>query len=436
MVLRGYRQAARLSQEQLRNRLVRDKGYPGPRDRSMVSNYELGKNQPSEQYLTFVLDVLEPTLAEQGLKIDEADRDHLLFIAGYSSKGVSDVSELQSSVRSVRDSQARLSAGFEGLSDQVASSLSIEEKLKDAAVKMIPPALYVATIGYLIDALSLVRTWVILAYLVVGFGIVVGTPILHRFRSGRTDRLGDLFFVSTFLLMSAPLLQGAFTRMDHYGFHTLSELTGRTVPFMLAMVVNLALALVATAFFNLLRSWLNRESDTFGAFPRAVMATVPPVAFLFTNVLLFGNPGMWLFFSGTFTTMGAGFVAILVFRDPDLRLGEKDGWMIQAVFAVVLLVGVFWAAGIFAGYMQPTGAESGQHNLLVSTDEDAVGLGTVTQDYAEKLGYPVSEYVSRTLFGMVWMNVATALFLVVVLGSSVMSAIRSRLREGGDGLVG
>ena len=429
MVLRGYRQAAGLSQENLKEVLVDDPRYTGPRDRSTLSNYERGQTPPSEGFLREFFVIIGPVLEEKGLTADETDLDHLLFIAGFASQAESDVSDLRSSVNVMRDGQERLREGVEGLSDRVSSSLSIEERLKDAAVKMIPPALYVATVGYLIDALGLVRTWVILAYLVVGFGIVVGTLLLRRMKTGRVDRVGDLFFVSTFLLMSAPLLQGAFTRMDHFGFHTLSELTGRAVPFMLAMVVNLILALVATAIFNVLRNWLMREAESFGALPRAVMATVPPLAFLLTNVLLFCNPGMWLFFSETFATMGAGFVAYLTFRDPYTRLDVEDAWMAKAAFAVILLIAVLWSFGTLTGYLQPTGVESGDHNLLVSSDGDTAGLAAVTEDYAKKLGYPASEYVSRTLFGMIWMNVAAALYLVVVLGSCVMSAIRGRLRE-------
>lgn len=429
MVLRGYRQAAGLSQDGLRDVLVDDSRYTGPRDRSTLSNYERGQTMPGEGFLREFLAILGPVLEEKGVKIDAMDLDHLLYIAGYSSQVETDVSDLRSNVKVVRDGQERLREGVEGLSERVSSSLSIEERLKDAAVKMIPPALYVATVGYLIDALGLVRSWVIMAYVVVGFGIVVGTPLLRRLGTGRQDRVGDLFFVSAFLLMSSPLLQGAFTRMDHYGFHTLSELTGRAVPFMLAMVVNLVLSLVATAIFNVLRNWLAGENRSLRPIVRALAATVPPVIFLYTNVLLFCNPGMWLYFSTTFATMGAGFVALLAFRDPYLRLDVHDTWMVKATFALILTVAVFWAWGTFASYVQPSGVASGDHNLLVFSDGNSAGFETVTPDYAERLGYPVSEYVSRTQFGMIWMSVATGLYLVVVLGSAVLSAIRSRLRE-------
>ena len=291
MVLKGYRELAGLSQERLAEVLTSDESYTGPRDRSQLSNYERGQSPPSQRFLREFLKILGPVLAERGVELQDSDLDYLLFIAGYSSKAQTDVSDLRSGVNVVRVGQERLQEGVEDLTERVSSSLSIEERLKDALAKMVPPALYVATVGYIIDALGLVRTWVLMAYVIVGLGVVIGTPMLRRFRSGRHDRMGDLFFVSAFLLMSTPLLQGAFTRMDHYGFHTLTELTGRSIPFMLAMAVNLVLALAASAIFNVLRNWLLGEISSFGPLTRAVLATAPPVAFLFTNVLLFCNPG-------------------------------------------------------------------------------------------------------------------------------------------------
>ena len=41
-------------------------------------------------------------------------------------------------------------------------------------------------------------------------------------------------------------------------------------------------------------------------------------------------------------------------------------------------------------------------------------LESPTPDYFELLGYPETEYVARTLFGMVWMNVAAAAYLVML----------------------
>ena len=93
-----------------------------------------------------------------------------------------------------RIAQARIQGGLQDLSQQVSGSLSINERVKDALVKMVPPAIYVATIGCAIDALGLIRTWVMLAYLCIAIAVVVGMVIMGRFKTDASDRLGDLCF--------------------------------------------------------------------------------------------------------------------------------------------------------------------------------------------------------------------------------------------------
>ena len=441
MVVKGYRDAAGLSQEGLAELLKDDTGYSGSRDRSQISNYERGKVLPSKQFLSAFLKVIEPGLAEKGIELDDQDADHLFFFAGYYSQPTADVSDLRTSVTDVKVGQETLRAGVEDvrhaqvmlqgglydLSQRVSDSLSINERIKDALVKMVPPALYVATIGYVIDALGLVRTWVMLAYLAIGIAVVVSTVMLRRFRTDASDRVGDLFFVSVFFVMSVSLLQAAFTRMDLYGFHTLPQFTGGAVPFMLAMIVNLVLSLASSIMFNVLRNWLRGESNSLSPVSRAVWATLLPTAFLYTNVLLFCNPGMWVFFLVNLGTLFGAFAAIILFKDPRLRVDARDSWMIKAAFAAIVVMAAFFGVGTLVTFVAPSLVSSAHHNTLWSSDADLAPLDLPPPEYFDALGYPEDEYFERIRFGMLWTNQATTVYFVVVFGIAVLSAIRSRM---------
>ena len=443
ILIRGYRDAAGLTQEALSELLRQDVTYSGSRDRSQISNYERGRHLPSEQFLRAFIEAVKPRLEAQGVALEESEAKHLLFIAGYASPSDADLSELRTSVGAVRDVQERLHAGVEDvragqqrlqggllvLSEQVSNNVSINERVKDTLLKMVPPALYVAMIGYAIDALGLIRTWVLLSYLAVGIGIVASTVLMRRFRSDEHDRMSDLFFVSIFFLLSTPLLQGAFTRMDHYGFHTLPQFTGTIIPFALTMITNLVLSLASAFIFGVLRNWLSGDQNRLSPLSRAVWATLPPIAFLYTNVLLFGNPGMWVFYLATFGAFSGAFIAVVAIRDPELRLDERDGWMMKAAFTVIVIIATLWTVGTFVSYAQPSTVASGDHNTLWSSDPDLAPLDLPSPEHFDALGYPGEQYWERVRFGMLWMSVATILYLTIVLGFNIMSAVRNRVRE-------
>ncbi len=430
MVLKGYRDAAGLSQDNLAERLKTDAGYSGPQDRSQISNYERGRFLPNKDFLIAFLTVVEPLIAEKGTMLDDQDAHLLLKIAGYASDSEPEVSDLRPSVDAMRDGLARLDARVFDLSQKVSSSVVVADRAKDALIKFAPPALFVAAAAFIIDQLDLVRTWVILAYLVIGISIGAGTIVSRRFRTHAQDRIGDLFFISVFFVLSTPLLQGAFTRMDHYGFHTLPSYTGSAVPFMLAMLVNLVLAIVATIIFNVLRQRLQSGGNSLSPLMRAVWSTLLPVAFLYTNVLVFCNPGIWTNLLSTLGTLGGAFIALVVFHDPSFRMDEGDRWMVKGAFAVVLLLSTCMAVWtLVAHFAEPNMVSSGDHNTIWASDTEAGPLDSPTPEYFEQLGYPADEYGDRDRFGLLWMSIATNMYVTLVFGVSIVSAIRNRLRE-------
>ena len=439
MVIKGYRDAAGLSQERLADLLREDVNYRGTQDRSQISNFERGRFLPSEEFLTAFIKAITPLLSEKGFQLDDKEANHLLYIAGYASQTDIDVSGL---TIAVRDAQQRIHADVEDvaagqqrlqgelivLSQQVSNNVSINERVKDTLIKMLPPAIYVATIGYAIDALGLVRNWILLAYFIVSIGIVAGTVLLRRIRSDNDEHIGDLFFVSVFFTLNSPLLQGAFTRMDPYGFHALPQYEGGNLPFVLAMTLNLVLALTSSIIFNVLRNWLRTGNNALSPLARAVWATLPPVAFLYTNILIFGNPGMWIFFLIAFGVIFGSFVAIATVKDPETHLTEHDAWMLKATFAAIVVLSSILAVGTFFEYAEPNIVASSNHNTFWSSDTESAIFAAPTPEHFEKLGYPADEYIDRIRYGTLWTGIATNLFWVTVFGFNIMAAIQNRLR--------
>ena len=73
------------------------------------------------------------------------------------------------------------------------------------------------------------------------------------------------FWVSLFFLLTTPLLQFASTRVDHYNFHTIGNLAGTQMPYILALLLNLVIAAAAGLMFQLL--WKRQQATATGAAP-------------------------------------------------------------------------------------------------------------------------------------------------------------------------
>ena len=92
--------------------------------------------------------------------------------------------------------------------------------------------------GFVLNALGLNGTLVLVGYVVVAMAIVVGQGAIRWLKPDRErtehDHIVDLFFISLFFTMNTSLLVGTLTKADHFGFYTFETFTehgdGRFLP--------------------------------------------------------------------------------------------------------------------------------------------------------------------------------------------------------------
>ena len=122
------------------------------------------------------------------------------------------------------------------------------------------------------------------AYVAFVIGIVLAQGFLLP---DRNAGLREFFWVSLFFLLTTPLLQFALIRMDHYNFHTIGNLAGTQMPYMLALLLNLVVASAAGLMFQLLWRWQSSgDSGGSSALRRAAWVALPPVISVYAVVVV------------------------------------------------------------------------------------------------------------------------------------------------------
>ena len=289
--------------------------------------------------------------------------------------------------------------------------------VKSALLRLAPPAVWILGAGFCLDAMGMNGTPALLAYLLIALAIAVGHGLLRWLNRDterdERERVVDLFFVSLFFTLNAPGLIGTFTKADHFGFYTIGAFTNTPMPFMLAMLVNLELALVASVIFSMLWSRRRKGSGGEGALSRAVWLTIPPLAFVFANVVLFTNLGAWMFFLATFGALFGAFTVLAALNESDTALRDV-GLVFKAAIAAVTLFAVLGFISSLVGFVDPGMA-------LTSAEFRIIPLPEIT---AERLGYTPDEGVRLIAQGVLWMSLATTLYLVGVVGGYLALAIR------------
>ena len=171
----------------------------------------------------------------------------------------------------------------------------------------------------------------------------------------------DLFFISLFFTLNTSLLIGALTKADHFGFYTLDSFTNTPIPFLLTMLVNLALSLVASVMFSLL--WGRRYGTE--AFSRAVWTTLPPALFVYANIFVFTNLSNWIYFMVVLGILFGAFTFIVALNEPGFELRDSDFVFRVSVVGIMLLCSfgprrnACWTAG--AGHPDHRGRSTGSY---------------------------------------------------------------------------
>jgi hypothetical protein len=309
---------------------------------------------------------------------------------------------------------------------EVPAPESIPAFLRGAArfllLRCAPLALCIVGIGLVLTFFGRNDAWVPVFYVAVvtGWALVQGLALPER-----NVPLRDFFWVSLFFVLSTPLLQFAPMGMDHYNFHMVADLSGTPMPYLLALLVNLSLATVATLLFQLL---MNRTAAAAGAggypnaFRRAALTALPPVVLVYATVVVLSNASVWLQLAAAMPVLAGVFTILLVLHDPSVCPTERDQRLLfPTTVAVGLVTSAIGMVVIVLVYISPdVPAVLPDHNLLRSWEIDFA-----------QLGYSRADALERLNVGYMWHALCLFGYMAFVVGGTLIVSIYRMDGEGG-----
>ena len=394
-LLRSYREdsthgGGRLSQDTLlylmsvHNGVQNGVTYTAKYTNSDVSRWEDGKNQIPPQ-------VLEDFCIALG--ISRTEKDHLFSLSGRDTEG----------------------------EEASPATSPLVVVLKDSVHKIVPPGGYAGIGGFSLGALGLDGTQSLLSYSVGMLALVTGLGV-WRWRKA-DEVIGDLFFVSILFLLNTPLLLSAVTGMDPYGFYSLPAIGLGAFPFMLAILMNLVLSVLAWSLFLFLKQWLYDAQNRVRTTPlvRAIGTALPPTLLVYGITMLFTVPIEWIYTLVILGVLFGAFAVIMTITDPDVRLSEWEAkWAPVVAIEVIIVLCSFGVVGTLVVYLDPSliAFISDPHNVFWAWELDF-----------EALGYSDNEFIERFRVGIVWRSLAAISFLAILVGSYLLVTIRGAARQ-------
>ena len=297
------------------------------------------------------------------------------------------------------------------------AEVSVSSSLRDVArfivLRFLPLGTGIVVGGYALSFLGLEDAWTPVVYMAFATVLVFAQGFLLPDRSAG---FREFFWVSLFFLLSTPLLQFSPIEMDHYSLHLMTDFADAHVPYMLALLINLALASSAGLMFQLLGRWQQSErgDGNRSALQRAAWVAVPPVSFVYAVVIVISNVSIWIQFAVLMPVVAVTFTALPLLHDPSLRTTERDRqfiqWLVLAFGFVSSSLGLITVLAIYISPDLPTVLPD--HNLLHSWEID-FGL----------LGFSREEALDRLNLGYMFHATSTFAYVFFVMGGSLLAAI-------------
>ena len=266
--------------------------------------------------------------------------------------------------------------------------------------------------GYVLSFYGWNNSWMPTAYVTFAIGIVLVQGFLLP---DRGSPLREFFWVSLFFLLTTPLLQFASTLVDHYNFHTLGNLAGTQMPYMLALLLNLVIAAATGLMFQLL--WKRQYSGDSGessALRRAASVALPPVISVYAVVVVITNISVSIQLAILLPVLAAVFTALLVLRDPVFNPSERDRLFLLSTASVLTVISAtLWIVTMLAIYLSPDLPRVlPDHNLLRSWEIDFADLGLSREEALDGLN-----------LGYMWHAIWVFAFMFFVVGGRLMVSI-------------
>ncbi len=274
-------------------------------------------------------------------------------------------------------------------------------------------------VGYAFSFLDWSNIWLPVVYVGLVTGMVLVQGVLFPDRTVVTLR--EFFWSTLFFVLSTPLLQFAPLGMDHYGFYTVGDSAGTYLPYMLALLVNLALASSAGLMSQFLWRWHYLHHGSEGSvLRRSVWAVLAPIGFVYAVVLAISNASVWIQFGVLMPVVALLFIALLVVQEPSTNPSERDRQFLLSTTLVVAVVStVLGLLTVLAVYVSPDlPMVLPDHNLFNSWEIDFA-----------RLGFSREEALDRLNLGYTWHAAALFAYIGFVVGGNLIVAIY-RLGDG------
>ena len=225
----------------------------------------------------------------------------------------------------------------------------------------------------------------------------------------------EFFWVSLFFLLTTPLLQFASTRVDHYNFHTIGNIAGTQMPYMLALLLNLVIAAAAGLMFQLLwKRQYSGDSNGSSALRRAASVALPPVISVYAVVVVITNTSVSIQLAVLMPVLAAVFTALLVLRDSAFNPSERDRLFLLSTASVLTMISAtLWIVTMMAIYLSPDLPRVlPDHNLLRSWEIDFAELGLSREEVLDGLN-----------LGYMWHAIWVFAFMFFVVGGRLIVSI-------------
>ena len=302
--------------------------------------------------------------------------------------------------------------------------------LRDATrlllLRWLPLAALIVACGQAMALLGLSDSWTPAVYVGLVTGVVLAQGLMLPER-GATFR--DFYWVTLFLLLTTPLLQFAPLRMDHYNFYRIGDFAGTHMPYMLALLSNLTLAMGAGLLFQALWKWQSvGRRDGSNVLRRATWTVLPPVVIVYAFVMTFSNMSVWIQLAILLPVVAAVFIALIVVNDPSINPSEGDRhFLLSTAVTFAIISTLLGSILIMAIYVSPDlPSVLPDHNLVRSWELDFAAMG-ITR----------AEALDRLNLGYVWHAMCIVAYVVFILGGNLLIAMyRMRGRDAPEPTMG